>query len=244
MNKTKVIYGIRPVLEALKSKVNIDKILLQDSLQGVLIQELKQELKRANIRPQYVPVNRLNAIIKGNHQGVVAYISEIVYADLDDILLDLKQKNSPAFFLLLDKITDVRNFGAIARTAAAANVDAIIIPSWGAARINEDAIKTSAGGLLKVPVVKTDNLKTTIHTLHQEGITTICATEKAKDNYTSLNGNEPLAVILGSEDKGIDPDILKLARKQVSIPVNDAISSLNVSVAAGIIIYEVLRQRN
>ncbi|MDR1725031.1 MAG: 23S rRNA (guanosine(2251)-2'-O)-methyltransferase RlmB [Bacteroidales bacterium] len=243
MDKANIIYGIRPVIEAIKSNITIEKVLLQDNLKSVLVQELKFELKKEKIRTQYVPVERLNRVVKGNHQGVIAYISAIKYANLEDVLNDLTENNNIPFFLILDKITDVRNLGAIARTAAAANVDAIIIPSQGSAAINEDAVKTSAGGLLKIPIIKTDNLKTTIHTLHQEGIITICATEKAKQNYTSLDYTKPLAIILGSEDKGIENDLLNIAKEHVAIPIKGEIASLNVSVAAGILIYEVLRQK-
>ncbi|MDR0790380.1 MAG: 23S rRNA (guanosine(2251)-2'-O)-methyltransferase RlmB [Bacteroidales bacterium] len=250
MEKTNIIYGIRPLLEALTSNINLDKVMIDDrkgmsnsTNDNAITQELKAKLKECDVRIQYVPTERLNRITNGNHQGVVAYISPISYAELEDVLADIKQRNGVPFILILDKITDVRNFGAIVRTAAAANVDCVVIPRHNAAAINEDAIKTSAGGLLKVQIVRADNLKTIINTLHQEGVMTICASEKAKENYTTPNYQQPLAIILGSEDKGIEQNILRLAQNQVSIPIKGEIESLNVSVAAGILIYEVLRQR-
>ncbi|MDR1005240.1 MAG: 23S rRNA (guanosine(2251)-2'-O)-methyltransferase RlmB [Bacteroidales bacterium] len=244
MRDDNIIYGIRPIMEAIDSGINLDKVLMQSYSNGFLMQELKIKLKENGIRIQFVPIERLDRITPNNHQGVIALVSTISYTDLNDALGKLSERNEPALILVLDKITDVRNFGAITRTAVAAGVDFVIVPSQGAAAIGSDAIKTSAGGLLKVPIVRVDNLKTLIHTLHQENIMTICADEKATESYTSIDCTQSLAIILGSEDKGIERELIRLTKKRVSIPIKGDIGSLNVSVAAGILMYEVIRQRN
>ena len=250
MEKMEYVYGVRPVLEALNSDVNLEKVMIDDrkgitnnANEGSVMQELKARLKECGVKTQYVPTERLNRIVKGNHQGIVARISPISYVELEDVLAKIHSQSAVPLILILDKVTDVRNFGAMVRTAVAAGAHCVVIPAQNAAAINEDAVKTSAGGLLKMPIVKADNLKTLINTLHQEDIMTVCASEKALQTYTSLECCQPLAIIMGSEDKGVEQNVIRLVQREVSIPLLGDMESLNVSVAAGILLYEVVRQR-
>lgn len=241
-----IIYGIRPLEEALRQGRQIDKILLQKNLSGENIKQLKDELRESNqnIQIQYVPVEKLNAIAKnGTHQGVVAYCSLVKYYDLEETINGILEKKKNPFILFLDHLTDVRNVGAIARTAECTAVDCIIVPNEGSAQINMDSVKTSAGAILRVPICKSTNSKTTLNFLKQSGIKLYCATEKTDTLYTEVDMKEPLCLIVGAEDKGINKQILKMADELVKIPMKGEIESLNVSVATGILLYEVIRQR-
>jgi len=237
------IFGIRAVIEAVRSGKQIDKLMIRSGLKGELIYELMGLVKEFNIPVQYVPNERINRVTMKNHQGVVAFISPIEFQNLENILPALFEKGMNPFFVVLDKITDVRNFGAITRTAECAGVDAIIIPEKGSAQISADAVKTSAGALLKIPVCRVKNLSKTLKFLQESGIQLVAATEKAKENYYSTNFTAPTALVMGSEDTGVDMEILKVADKMVKIPIMGDIDSLNVSVAAGILMYEVVKQR-
>jgi len=237
------IFGIRAVIEAIRSGKQIDKLMIRSGLKGELIYELMGLVKEFNIPVQYVPNERINRVTMKNHQGVVAFISPIEFQNLENILPALFEKGMNPFFVVLDKITDVRNFGAITRTAECAGVDAIIIPEKGSAQISADAVKTSAGALLKIPVCRVKNLSKTLKFLQESGIQLVAATEKAKENYYSTNFTAPTALVMGSEDTGVDMEILKVADKMVKIPIMGDIDSLNVSVAAGILMYEVVKQR-
>lgn len=239
-----IIYGIRTVLEAINSGRSINKLLIQKGLQGDLIKELWRELKRDNIPHQGVPIQKLDYITKKNHQGVIAYVSPIEYYKIENLLPNIYEKGEVPLFLILDKITDVRNFGAIARTAECNNVHGIIIPSKGSAMVTSDAIKTSAGALSKLPVCSEHNLKNVISYLQNSGVKVVGCTEKGAEIVYKTKLTEPLAIIMGSEKDGISPAYLKLCDALVKIPMYGSIESLNVSVSASILMYEVNRQRN
>lgn len=241
-----IIYGIRPVTEAVKQGREIDKILMQSNLSGDNIRQLKEQLRQCgrNIKIQYVPAEKLNAVTKNaNHQGVVAYCSLIEYADLEQTLDNVFSQGRKPFILFLDGLTDVRNLGAVIRTAECAGVDCVILPTEGSAQINSDAVKTSAGAVLRIPVCKSVNTKTTLNFLRQSGIKLYSASEKASKIYTQTDMTEPLCIIMGSENKGVSSQSLKMSDELIKIPMKGEIESLNVSVAAGVIIYEVIRQR-
>ncbi len=246
MENKQLIYGLRPVIEAVKAGKEIDKIFIQNGLQGKLFFELKALLAQSESRiaQQWVPIEKINRLVgQNNHQGVVAQLSLIGYQDLESVIEGVNERGEQPFLLMLDGVTDVRNLGAIARSAECAGVHALILPQQSTAPINQDAIRTSAGALLRIPVCRTDNSKTLLNTVKSIGITTYAATEKAKENYTTMNAHEPLMIIMGSEERGINPQLLKMVDSLVSIPIKGSIESLNVSVAAGILLYEVVRQR-
>ncbi len=239
-----MIFGIRAVIEAAEAGKDIDKVLVKRGLQGNLFKELQQVLRTHEIPLQKVPVERLNRITQKNHQGVIAYMSPITYQRLDQLVPLLYEKGRNPFVLVLDGITDVRNFGAIARTCEVAGVDAIVIPARGSVSVNADAIKTSAGALLRIPVCREKNLKEAIVFLKNSGIKVVVADEKAEKDYTESDFLLPTAIVMGSEDKGVSIEILRICDEWIGIPQFGTIGSLNVSVAAGILIYEVIRQRN
>ncbi len=246
MARENIIYGYRPIVEAIREGKQIEKLLIQTNLNNESIRNIKEELRKQdlNIKQQYVPIEKLNSITRGeNHQGLVAFASLIEYKNLEEEIEKSIDKCVP-FILILDHITDVRNLGAIARTAECAGVTCLIVPDEGSAAINEDAVKTSAGALLRLPVCKVKNIKTTLNYLKQSGIKIFAATEKATNVYTKENYNLPCAIVMGAEDKGISKDALKLSDALITIPIKGNIESLNVSVAAGVIIYEVVRQRS
>ena len=244
MKESQLIYGIRPVVEALRSGKEIEKIFLQSTLQGSLLQELKEEIAKRKTVVQYVPVEKLNRLTRNNHQGVVAVISLIEYYSFEEIVTQIIEKGKMPFLLMLDRVTDVRNLGAIARSAECAGVDAIIVPQYSSAQINEDAIKTSSGALLRIPICRELNLKTTINLAKEMGVNVYCATEKGGELFTQVPMKESLMIVMGSEDTGVSPEIIKLCDKRIKIPIKANIESLNVSVAAGILMYEVVRQRD
>lgn len=241
--KDYLIYGIHPVLEALRAGKEIDKILIQTGLKGDVFREINQFVKDRQIPFQAVPIQKLNKIYAGNHQGLLAFISPVVYHDISDLIPRLYDEGIVPFLLILDRVTDVRNFGAIARTAECAGVHGIIIPSRGAAQVTEDAIRTSSGALLRIPVCRSNNLKDTLTYLKNSGINIVAVTEKAQTLYDEVPYDMPVALLLGSEEDGISPSYLKLAGSAVRIPLEGSIESLNVSVAAGITLFEVLRYR-
>jgi 23S rRNA (guanosine2251-2'-O)-methyltransferase len=238
-----MIFGLRPVIEAIKAGKEIDRLFVQNGLKNELFGEMMSLLKKNNIPYQYVPLEKINRLTTKNHQGVVGYISSIEYHKIEDVLPVVFDKGKMPLILILDRITDVRNFGAIARTAECSGVDAIIIPSKGTAQINADAIKTSAGALHKIPVCREDDLKHVIEYLRESGLQVIACTEKTKENYYQHDFTLPVAIIMGSEENGISPEYLKLADAHAKIPLFGEIGSLNVSVAAGVLLYEVVRQR-
>jgi len=238
-----MIFGIRPVLEAIQAGKDIDKILLRRDMSNEISRELFAATKGLHIPVQFVPLEKLNKFTDKNHQGVIAFTSPVTYQRIEDIIPGIYEAGKTPFVVVLDGITDVRNFGAIARTCECAGVDAIVIPARGGVSITSDAVKTSAGALLSIPVCREINLLETLQFLSLSGIKLIAATEKGEKNYTEVDFNEPTAIILGSEDEGISTELLKLCHEKVQIPIFGKISSLNVSVAAGVLIYEVIRQR-
>ena len=243
MKQKDIIYGIRPLIEALKAGKEIDKLLFQTGLKGPMFYELKELVNQMEIPFQYVPMEKLNKLTYQNHQGVVGYISSVTYQKVEDIIQNVFDKGDVPLILILDRITDVRNFGAIARTAECAGVHAIVIPSKGAARINEDSVKTSAGALHKIPVCRDENLKVTIDYLKNSGLQIVSCTEKTDRLVYDADYSIPTAIILGSEEDGISQEYLKKSDKLVKIPIVGEIESLNVSVACGIILFEAVKQR-
>ncbi len=237
------IFGIRAVIEAIKAGKQIDKLMIKAGLKGELFFELIKLTKDLQIPFQYVPNERINRVTMKNHQGVLAFISPIEFQNIENILPSIFEAGKTPLIVILDKVTDVRNFGAITRTAECANVDAIIIPEKGSAQISGDAVKTSAGALLKIPVCRVKNLSETIKYLQQSGIQLVAATEKASDFYYKVDFLIPTAILLGAEDRGVDMEYLKVADQMVKIPILGEIESLNVSVAASILMYEAVKQR-
>lgn len=238
-----LIFGIRPIIEAVKAGKEIDRLFIQVGLKNELYNELMVVLKQHNVAFQYVPAEKLNRLTTKNHQGVAGYISSITYHKIQDIIPTVFEEEKIPLILILDRITDVRNFGAIARTAECSGVQAIVIPSHGAAQINADAIKTSTGALHKVPVCREENLKTVIDFLKECGLQIIACTEKANDYYFQMDFTVPTAIIVGSEENGISNEFLQKSDAKAKIPLMGEIGSLNVSVATGIILYEAVSQR-
>lgn len=243
MEKNLDIYGIRTVIEAIKSgDKTIDKIFIQIGLTGRLINELEALIRKNKLKSSYVPTQKLNKLSKKNHQGVIARISPIKFYEINQIIEKIEDKKD-ALILILDQINDVRNFGAIIRTAEVSGVDAIIIQNQSSAPINADTVKTSAGGVFNVPICKVSHIKDAIYHLKASKIMIIAASEKAEKNIYDLTLKKSLAIIMGSEERGINPSVLKLSDEMVKLPMFGKIESLNVSVASGIFLYEVIRQR-
>jgi 23S rRNA (guanosine2251-2'-O)-methyltransferase len=243
-NEVSKIFGLRAVIEAINSGKTISKVFLQKGLSGALFSELNALIKQHAIASSYVPVEKLNRLSKNNnHQGVVAQTSAIDFIELDDLISDTLETGSVPLFLLLDKISDVRNFGAIIRTAECTGVNGIIIQKQGNAPISADTIKTSAGAAFKVPICKVDHIKDAIFQLQAEQIQMVAATEKTTQLIYDVDLTLPTAIIMGAEDKGIHPSILKIVEHKAKLPLLGEIESLNVSVACGAILYEVTRQR-
>lgn len=243
MKEKEMIFGIRAIIEAIEAGKEIDKIIVKRELQGDLSKELFALLKSRDIAVQRVPNERLDRFTRKNHQGVIAFLSAITYEHIEDIIPFLYEQGKDPFILVLDGITDVRNFGAIARTCEVAGVDAIVIPAKGSVTVNADAIKTSAGALLKIPVCKEQSLTNAIQFLKNSGIKVVAATERGADDYTAVDYSGPIAFVMGAEDTGVSNDNLRIADNLVKIPQFGTIGSLNVSVAAGVLIYEVIRQK-
>ena len=239
-----MIFGIRAVIEAIEAGKEIDKVIVRRELQGDLSKELFALLKTRDIPVQRVPAERLDRFTRKNHQGVIAFLSAITYEHIEDIIPFLYESGKDPFILLLDGITDVRNFGAIARTCEVAGVDAIVIPAKGSVTVNADAVKTSAGALLKIPVCKEQSLTAAIQFLKNSGVKVVAATERGAVDYTKAEYAGPVAIVMGAEDTGVSNENLRIVDNLVKIPQFGTIGSLNVSVAAGVLIYEVIRQRN
>lgn len=244
-NDNQLIFGIRAISEAITTGKEIDRLFIQEGLQNNLFNDLRKICREHDVHFTMVPVYKLNKLAPGkNHQGAVAFLSTITYHHIEDLLPAVFESGKTPLVLILDRITDVRNFGAIARSAECAGVDAIIIPSRGAAQVNGDAVKTSAGALHKIPVCREDNLKTTIDFLKNSGLTIVSCTEKGSVPVYTAELKGPMAIIMGSEEDGVSGEYLKKSDARVLIPMKGEISSLNVSVATGIILFEVLRQRD
>ena len=242
---TKLIFGIRPVMEAIRSGKEIEKIFFQKDSGSRLMGELNDDIKKYKIPFQFVPAEKMNHLIKSrNHQGVVALLSPVAYRDIEDIIPTIFEKGKTPLIIVLDRITDVRNIGAIARSAECAGVHAMIVPSRGSAQINSDAIKASAGAIYQIPICRSENLKHTFDFLKRSGLKIISCTEKSENTIYEMDFSLPTVIVLGSEEDGISEEYLKLSDAKVKIPLHGKIESLNVSVSAGITLYEVVRQRN
>lgn len=242
-NELMLVYGTRAVLEAIHSGKELERVFVQQGLNNPLMRELKTALQDAGIHFLTVPPEKLNRMVKGNHQGVVAYLSSLTYFKVEELVPVVFEKGLTPLFLILDRITDTRNLGAIARTAECTGVNGIIVPSRGSALINSDAIKASAGALHHMPVCREDNLKNTIDYLRESGIMVLSCSEKAEKLTRETDMTMPLAIIMGSEENGVSPEYLKRSDGSVRLPMAGSVSSYNVSVAAGMILYEVLCQR-
>ena len=243
MQKTTQIYGLRAIIEAVNSNEEIDKVFLQKGLKGDLMKELEGLLRRNEINMVYVPVEKLNRLTKSNHQGAVANISPISFHTIEELVEKANEKEGPALFLLLDQLSDVRNFGAIIRTAECTGVDGIIVQKKGAAPVTADTIKTSAGAAYKVPIAKVDHLKDAVFYLQASGIKIVSATEKTNDSVYDVSFKESIAIVMGAEDRGITPSILKASDYRAKLPLLGEIESLNVSVACAVFLYEAVHQR-
>ena len=242
MDKTEMIYGTRPVIEAILAGKDIDKVMIQSGLSNDLVQELIAVARNNNVPVQFIPQEKLKRLSTKNHQGVICQLSTVSFASLDNLIYKAYQEGREPFFLILDRITDVRNFGAIVRTAECAGLDGIIIEEKGNAPITGDAMKTSAGALNHVPVCREKDIRKSISLLRENGIQIVACTEKTERSIYSLNLKGPIALIMGSEEDGISDSLLKDADELARIPLKGKIGSLNVSVAAGVALYEVVRQ--
>lgn len=238
-----MVFGIRAVIEAIKSGKEIESLYIQRGLSGDIFHELRGIIKEHEISYQQVPVEKLNRITLKNHQGVIAFMSPITYQRIEDIIPAVYEKGETPLILILDGITDVRNMGAIARTAECAGVHAIVVPLKGSAQINPDAIKTSAGALYKIPVCRHENLAKAAAFLQESGLQLVACTEKTKENLYTPDYTGPTAIIMGSEEDGISNELIRIADHLAMIPMFGEIESLNVSVSAGVLIYEAIRQR-
>jgi 23S rRNA (guanosine2251-2'-O)-methyltransferase len=243
MEKENFIYGLHPVTEAIKSGKEIDRIFFKKGMQGAFSAELLQLAKEYQVPFQFVPQEKLDRITRKNHQGVIAMVSQVSYQSLENLVQMVFEEGKNPLFLILDGITDVRNFGAICRTAECAGVHGIVIPMQGSAQINEEAVRTSAGALMRIPVCREKSLKSTSTFLKESGIMLVAATEHAVDTCFKADYSGPVAIIMGSEETGISPELLRICDQMVKIPMQGDISSLNVSVAAGVLLFEVVRQR-
>lgn len=242
MEKNTEIYGIRAVIEAINSSKDIDKVFIQTGLKGKLIGQLESLIRKNKINFSYVPTQKLDRLSKKNHQGVIARIAPIKFYTIDSFSEVIEKSNNP-FVLILDQINDVRNFGAIIRTAEISGVDGIIIQNSSSAPVNSDTIKTSAGAIFNIPICKVNHIKDAIYHLQSMNISIISASEKSEKNIYDIDLKVPLAIIMGSEQKGINKSVINLSNESVKLPMYGKIESLNVSVACGIFLYEVVRQR-
>jgi 23S rRNA (guanosine2251-2'-O)-methyltransferase len=244
MNKREsTIFGIYPVKEAIKAEVTFDKVYFQKDLASDKLEALAKELEENNVTVAFVPIEKLNRLTRGNHQGVVAVTSPITFKTIEEVVEASIAKDKPSLFIILDQISDVRNFGAIIRTAECTGVDAIIVQKKGGAPVSGDTVKTSAGAIFNVPICKVDHIKDAIFYLQASNIITIAASEKTKQTIFDTDLTRPMAIIMGSEGKGVSKSVLSLTDEQASLPLQGEINSLNVSVACGAFLYETVRQR-
>ncbi len=244
LKESDCIFGLRPVIEAIKAGKRIDRLLVRQGLQGALYHELMTEVKKHDIVYQVVPLERIELVTRKNHQGVLAWLSVIEYQHIANLLPMIFEKGEDPLIIALDGVSDVRNFGAIVRTAECLGAHAIVIPEKGSARITADAVKTSAGALHTFPVCRERSIVRSTEFLKESGLKVICGAEKSGDTASGTDLTGPVVLILGSEDKGISRELTALADHTIRIPMKGTLSSLNVSVAAGILLYEIIRQRN
>lgn len=238
------IHGIHAVEEALKTNQPIDKVFLQKGFQGEGLKKLEGLLQKNGIPVSYVPLEKLHRLSGGNHQGVVANISPIQFEEMQSLIPDIMDREKTPLFLLLDQISDVRNLGAIIRTAECCGVNAILLPKQGGAAINEETVKTSAGAIFNMPICKVDHLKDALFFLQSYDVQIVAATEKTETLLYDVDFSQPTAIIMGGEEKGVSPSLLKFSAHKAKLPLMGKISSLNVSVACGAFLYEAVRQRH
>lgn len=243
MEPTDYIYGLRAIIEAIREGRSIDKLFIKKDLQGDLASELFTLMRQHHIVAQRVPVERLNRITRKNHQGAIAILSAVEYHNLGNLVTTLYEDGILPFIVILDGITDVRNFGAIARTAECCGVNGLVIAERGSVSVGGDAVKTSAGALMSLPVCRERSIASAVRFLKESGFNVVAVSEKANINYTLTDYTIPTALVLGAEDTGISSEVMELCDTRVSIPMFGHIASLNVSVAAGVLMYEVVRQR-
>lgn len=244
MEKEHLIFGIRAIIEAIQAGKEVDKVFVQKEISGELMKDLMKVMKRGNINFTYVPVEKLNRLTPNNHQGAVATISPIGFMDLEQLVESTLQSKTIPLFLILDQISDARNFGAIIRTAECSGVNGIIVQKSGAAPVNGDTVKTSAGAVFNIPICKVEHIKDAVFYLQGSGIQTVAATEKTDDTIYDIDLTIPTAIVMGSEERGINPSVLKTVDQKAKLPMFGNIGSLNVSVACGAFLYEVVRQRS
>jgi 23S rRNA (guanosine2251-2'-O)-methyltransferase len=242
-NREHIIFGIYPIQEAVSANVTIDKLFVQKDNNNSVIETIVKDLENKEASISFVPVEKLNRLTKGNHQGIVAISSPVSFISLEDLVENTLSKQKTPLFIILDQINDVRNFGAIIRTAECTGVDGIIVQKKGGAPLSGDTVKTSAGAIFNVPICKVDHIKDAIYYLKASNINTLAATEKSNETIYDIDLNVPMAVIMGSEGKGISKSILNIVDLKASLPLSGKIGSLNVSVACGAILYEIIRQR-
>ena len=242
--KADMVIGFRAVLEALRAGKSVDRLLVQRDLNSsTVLQEIMEVVRERGLPLQKVPAEKLDRLTAKNHQGVILFIASVEYASLHNVLSGIFERGETPLLLVLDRVTDVRNFGAIARTAECAGVHALVVPSRGGAQINSDAMKTSAGALTLLPVCREDDLRNTLRYLRESGLQIVACTEKTNNSLYTTDLSGPMALVMGSEEDGVADELIRWADHLVRIPLNGQISSLNVSVAAGVAIYEALRQR-
>ena len=244
MKKETLLFGIYPVIEALKAKQTIDKAYVQKGLQSPKIDAIVADLEALNTTISYVPLEKMEKLCRSNHQGIILISSPIEFVALETMVEAVLESEKTPLFLILDQISDVRNFGAILRTAECTGVDGVIIQKKGGAPVSGDTVKTSAGAIFNIPICKVDHIKDAIYYLQGSGVTTIAATEKTQDTIYNLDLNKPMAIIMGSEGLGVSKSVLSIVDKKASLPLLGVINSLNVSVACGALLYEVVRQRS
>lgn len=242
-SKKNIIAGRNPVVEALKGGQRIDKVLMFKNASGDVINEIRQLAKDNNVPVQYVPNEKLKALTNVQHQGVLAFKASVVYQDLQQVIDWLNDQGQAALFVMLDGVTDVRNIGAIARSAVCCGAQAIIIPDKGVGALNEDAMKSSAGALERIQICRVNSLMKAVDTLHLNGIKVLASEMEAKTKLYDLSLAEPCCIVMGGEEKGVFPALMKICDEQFKIPMAGDFESLNVSVAAGMILYEAMKQR-
>ncbi|QNJ98027.1 23S rRNA (guanosine(2251)-2'-O)-methyltransferase RlmB [Constantimarinum furrinae] len=243
MKKENLIFGIYPVIEALKSETDLDKVYIQKGIENPKIDSIVKQIESLNITINFVPIEKLDRLTRSNHQGIVAITSPIAFHSLETIVEEVLASNTLPLFLVLDQISDVRNFGAILRTAECTGVHAVIVQKKGGAPVSGDTVKASAGAIFNIPICKVDHIKDAIFYLQGSGIRTIAATEKTKNSIYTTNLNQGIAIIMGSEGKGVSNSVLNLVDEKAALPLLGEINSLNVSVASGVFLYETVRQR-
>lgn len=244
MEKSDFIFGLRAIIEAIEAGKDIDKILIKTDINGELARELLGKAKAYGILVRRVPQEKLNRITMKNHQGAIAILAAVPYQKLENIIPMLYEEGKNPLIIVLDGVTDIRNFGAIARTANCAGANALVIPSHNSVSITADAIKTSAGALFHIPVCREKNTIDAVKILKENGYKIVAATEKGARCYTEVDMTVPIAIVMGAEETGISEEVLRISDDLAAIPIIGQIGSLNVSVAAGIMMYEAVRQRN